>query len=65
MNYLVTGATVTKFLPSLPPFRENLLNAVFSTMTYGVGHGVDPSSGSLIQCVFTKVCEFLLDLINI
>ena len=46
MNYLVTGATVTKFLPSLPPFRENLLNAVFSTMTYGVGHGVDPSSGS-------------------
>ena len=48
------GGTVTQKSFTLTPLYENLLDVVYSTMTYGVGHGVDPSSGSLIQCVFTK-----------
>ena len=46
--------TVTQKVFTLTPLYENLLDVVYSTMTYEVGHGVDPSSGSLIQCVFTK-----------
>ena len=49
------GSTVTQKSFTLTPLYENLLDVVYSTMTYGVGHGVDPSSGSLIQCVFTKL----------
>ena len=34
------GSTVTQKSFTLTPLYENLLDVVYSTMTYGVGHGV-------------------------